>query len=382
MSRHREIRYLVFGILLLVVLPIVGSIIRWGGLPPEFSLLPVTNLIQPVFNIWVFLWLGSIFVFIFAFIIIPHYFGFKKPVLDRTASILEAQKNAKFPAWFWLGAISMAICWNIMWGSYKVYGKLTHFMFVPLWASFIVFLDGILYRRNRGRSFISQRPKSLLIISFLSIFGWYYFEYLNFFVMKNWYYPNIHFLPEPGTYFWAALTFASVWPSIFLWYNILLTIPYFSKRYSHGPAIVFTPLNVHWIFIIGVSLSVLTSVWPQHLFWLIWLAPLLILCPLLARLKIWTPVHALLKGDWKPVILIAIAGLCSGFFWEFWNYGSSANNPNYWRYDLPYVQKFLIFEMPILGYSGYLFFGIEAWVMYILSARLFGFDSTIDLVTK
>lgn len=63
--------------------------------------------------------------------------------------------------------------------------------------------------------------------------------------------------------------------------------------------------------------------------------------------------------------LVALGSLCTGFFWELWNWGSNANpalpatNPNYWIYDIPYVNVIHIFaEMPLLGYIGYMPFGI------------------------
>jgi len=38
-----------------------------------------------------------------------------------------------------------------------------------------------------------------------------------------------------------------------------------------------------------------------------------------------------------------------------WNAHSLAK----WEYSIPYVHRFLLFEMPALGYSGYLPFGLE-----------------------
>jgi hypothetical protein len=37
-----------------------------------------------------------------------------------------------------------------------------------------------------------------------------------------------------------------------------------------------------------------------------------------------------------------------------WNYGALAQ----WHYSIPYAQRFRIFEMPLLGYAGYLPFGV------------------------
>jgi hypothetical protein len=53
-------------------------------------------------------------------------------------------------------------------------------------------------------------------------------------------------------------------------------------------------------------------------------------------------------------------------------------NPNYWRYDIPYVNVIHIFsEMPLLGYFGYIPFGVLVWQVFIWSGKMFNFDSQI-----
>jgi hypothetical protein len=53
-------------------------------------------------------------------------------------------------------------------------------------------------------------------------------------------------------------------------------------------------------------------------------------------------------------------------------------NPNYWVYDIPYVNVIHIFsEMPLLGYMGYMPFGVLALVMWIWAGNVFGFDTKI-----
>ena len=60
-------------------------------------------------------------------------------------------------------------------------------------------------------------------------------------------------------------------------------------------------------------------------------------------------------GDWREVWQVALAGLVCGFFWEMWNYQSLAH----WEYTVPFVHRFEVFHMPLLGYGGYLPFGLE-----------------------
>ncbi|MCG8701837.1 MAG: hypothetical protein MI922_27535, partial [Bacteroidales bacterium] len=92
------------------------------------------------------------------------------------------------------------------------------------------------------------------------------------------------------------------------------------------------------------------------------------------------------KGNYTAVVLIALATLLNGFFWELWNFGSewfhdyAPTNPNYWKYSVPYLDKIHIFsEMPILGYFGYLLFGIGCWVLWVSVAYIFGFAPTLKL---
>ena len=63
----------------------------------------------------------------------------------------------------------------------------------------------------------------------------------------------------------------------------------------------------------------------------------------------------LAHGDWANAASFAFAALACGFFWEMWNYYSYAK----WEYSIPFVHRFQLFEMPILGYAGYLPFGLE-----------------------
>ena len=62
--------------------------------------------------------------------------------------------------------------------------------------------------------------------------------------------------------------------------------------------------------------------------------------------------------------LRAIASLICGVCWETWNYFAYAK----WVYAVPWVHRFQIWEMPLIGFGGYLPFGVEcaavtAWIL-------------------
>ena len=72
------------------------------------------------------------------------------------------------------------------------------------------------------------------------------------------------------------------------------------------------------------------------------------------------------------MVSAALAALICGFFWEMWNFYSLAR----WTYSVPLVHRFQIFEMPLLGYAGYLPFGLECAVM----GSLFGETNPVKII--
>jgi len=128
----------------------------------------------------------------------------------------------------------------------------------------------------------------------------------------------------------------------------------------------FLPLRIPWptrvclltVVAAGIGLLVL-GIYPEYLFPLLWILPLLILVSLQALMKEAHVFSSLGHGDWRSVISSALAALVCGFFWELWNYYSLAK----WVYHIPFVQHLQLFEMPLLGYAGYLPFGLQCGVV-------------------
>ena len=69
-------------------------------------------------------------------------------------------------------------------------------------------------------------------------------------------------------------------------------------------------------------------------------------------------------GNWRPHLALSLGCLICGFFWEMWNYYSYPK----WIYDVPVVGFLRVFEMPLLGYLGYLAFAWELFALYHLLA--------------
>jgi len=125
-------------------------------------------------------------------------------------------------------------------------------------------------------------------------------------------------------------------------------------------------------------------IFPYPFFWALWVGTLAVFTGTLSRLGLPTPFSDMENGNWSPAILMGLSSMFNGIFWELWNWGSThpnplpVTNPNYWMYDVPYVDVIHIFsEMPLLGYFGYLPFGLLVWVMFIWAGRVFGFDAAL-----
>jgi hypothetical protein len=371
---------LVWPIALSIGLPLVAAWFAYPEthLPTGFGVFPplfVEN--PPGFNLFIFIALALVEAAFFLFLLFPQWFGFTIPTPPPKPA------PAALPVWFWLGSVLTLFFWWLMWARITPFGDLVYYAFTPMWWGFILALDGLVYRRSGGYSLLAARPQTLLISAVVSIAGWFYFEYFDYFALGNWYYPNTAEGLMPLNHATVVLLFqiayTTVWPAIFEWYTLLNTFPGLADRYSNGPKIVLPGGLLLWG---GFLLIFAVVFFPYPLFWAMWVGPLAIFSGQLIRKGIWNPFSAMAEGNWGPALLVAIGSLCNGFFWELWNWGSNADptlpatNPNYWIYDIPYVNVIHIFaEMPLLGYIGYMPFGILVWMVFIWLGELLGFNS-------
>jgi hypothetical protein len=114
------------------------------------------------------------------------------------------------------------------------------------------------------------------------------------------------------------------------------------------------------------------ALWPNLLYSVVWVAPLLLLLGLQRLAGFRSYLAPLRSGDYRRVYLPALAALCCGILWEMWNFYSQSK----WHYAIPYVHRFMLFEMPLLGYAGYLPFGVKCAVMAEWLAQSFDWTET------
>ncbi len=269
-----------------------------------------------------------------------------------------------------------------MWGQFSWLEPAVHFTFVPQWWGFILTIDGLVYKRSGGKSLLAHRSGMMVLVALASCITWFLFEYLNYFILVNWYYPDNQWFSTAGYYVWFGLAFTTVIPAVFEWYTLLNTFERMVKKYESGPELNPSPVFKSAVFAVGVLLTFGFPIFPHPLFFALWIGPLLILSGAMSLAGYWTPYTPISKGNWSPITLMALACLFNYFIGEMWNFWSPPNNPNYWKYEIPYVNWPHIFEMPALGFFGYLPFGILCWVAWLWFKHVFNIESDLRFKTS
>lgn len=248
------------------------------------------------------------------------------------------------------GALWFVAIWGRLLGAEPFSSCLYFFAWWPL----LLFLDGFLWRRT-GSSRIWERPGDFVRLTFFSVTAWLIFEVFNLWLL-NWRYVGVEpraWLRWPG----YALAFATVLPGVLLTAEVLAVLGVGSgvrgRPRSLGP---WQPV----LFLLGVACLVLPFLAPRYAFPLIWLAFIFLLDPLLDLMTGDSLTRRFLAGERQRHLRLLLAGLLCGVWWELWNYPSLAK----WTYTLPVLNFGKIFEMPVLGYLGFLPFALECAVMY------------------
>ncbi|MEA2068903.1 MAG: hypothetical protein U9P12_06870, partial [Verrucomicrobiota bacterium] len=216
-------------------------------------------------------------------------------------------------------------------------------------------INALTFRRT-GRCLLTHETKFFLWLFPLSATFWWFFEYLNRFVQNWWYTCGADFTPLQ--YFLAAtLPFATVLPAILSTEEWLASSPWKTADLENlAPIRLARPAPIAWTTLIVSGAGLFFIGWfPDYLFPLLWIAPLLLLMAFQTLEKRPSFFPGIGTGDWRRVYRLCLAALICGFFWELWNWHSLAK----WIYSVPFVDRFPLFEMPILGYAGYLPFGLE-----------------------
>lgn len=230
------------------------------------------------------------------------------------------------------------------------------------WWSFILFMDGLNFRKSKT-SPLAKSSRFFLYMAFVSVSVWLIFELFNLRV-KNWSY---HHLPASLGERWLGyfIAFASVIPA-------LKEISFYLGDFLKGrKAALFrikvTPLTLRIFFFLGLAFIFLPLFRPNLFFPLVWLCFIFLLEPLNYWLKNETFLADLEQRDWSRFWSWVLAGMAAGVLWELFNFWAGSH----WEYRLPYFNFWRVFQMPVLGYTGFMPFALEIFAFYQLLAGLY-----------
>jgi hypothetical protein len=248
--------------------------------------------------------------------------------------------------------------------------------FYPIvWWGYILSIDGII-QLVRQESLIINRTRSFLAMLPWSVTIWLVFELYNI-RLENWGYFNVTPIVWQR-WLGYALSFATVLPAIFETAT-LIEIVFKGWLTRIAPLkLTISPKGWRIIFWTGTILLIAPLLLPQYLFPLVWVSFILLLEPLIHRQG---GISLIARGNLRRVITLFAAGLACGILWEFWNWQARTR----WVYTIPYFSFGKFFEMPILGYLGFLPFAWECYIMYqfvVLNgySRPLGEEAGINLI--
>ncbi len=274
---------------------------------------------------------------------------------------LEAGQSA-FPLHGWIGILLAVAFWALNWG---LSGPRTDWAFFPMWLGYCLTVDALVLYRS-GTSLLTRSWPRYLSLFVLSAPVWWLFEALNL-RTQNWEYLGTAQFTFLSYALWTTLSFTTVVPAVFGSAELFSTFE-FVKRLRRGLVIEPTRAVVMGFFLAGWIMLALMLIWPSVFFPFLWISVYFILEPI----NIWLGNRSLADGtrtgDWRPVISLWLGVLLTAFFWEMWNYLSLPK----WIYHVPWGNWLHIFEMPLLGYGGYLPFALELYAVYHLVTGLLG----------
>jgi hypothetical protein len=308
---------------------------------------------------------------------------------------MRAAGAGTWPKHGWLGLALVAIAWPLSWG---LEGLRTHLLFAPQWFGYVLVVDAWTLRRT-GTSALTRSRADFALRFALSAPIWWLFEALNL-RLRNWEYLGRERFTDLEYFLLASISFSTVLPAVLGTAELVSSMircpsiircqsnssplriprrkpgdakgrrialaPYYRRAPYHrrGPRLRVTRAFEIGCFAVGLAMLAALLVWPRAAYPFAWTSLVLLVEPLCR----WTGRRSLgdelSRGDWRRWIALWGGGLVCGFFWELWNFYAYPK----WIYHVPGVEFWKLFEMPALGYLGYLPFALELQLLAWLCA--------------
>lgn len=264
-----------------------------------------------------------------------------------------------FPVYGWSGISLIIIFWYLNW---SLDGLRTQWGFFPLWFGYCLAIDGIVLKR-RGTSLLTRSPKKYIGLFLISAPFWWLFELFNYH-LKNWQYIGKENFTNVEYALLASLSFSTVIPAVFGSAELASTFGWINK--IKIPFIIRNTRTTSLIFLVlGIFFLISIIKWYNIFYPFVWITVYFLIEPFNTNSEFSSLLSFTQKGNWKPIISLALGCLICAFFWEMWNFYSYPK----WIYHLPHVSSPKLFEMPLPGYIGYIPFSFE---LFTITSLVYG----------
>ena len=259
----------------------------------------------------------------------------------------------RFPLHGRVGVALIALFWPLNW---MLPGLRTHWAFFPLWLGYCLAVDGLAVWRS-GTSLLTRGLARYVGLFLVSAPAWWIFEAINL-RTRNWIYVGREEFSNLEYALLATLSFSTVVPAVLGTAEVAAGLG-FVRRMKPGVRLGQDARTTGAMLATGVVMFALLIIRPGLFFPFVWLSLFFMLEPV----NVWLGNRSLTEwtrdGDWRPVVSLGLGALVCGLFWELWNFLSYPK----WAYEVPLFGFAHVFEMPLLGYLGYIPFSWELFAM-------------------
>ncbi|MFQ6115111.1 MAG: hypothetical protein ACE5NG_13690 [bacterium] len=286
--------------------------------------------------------------------------------MAKDSGLAASLESPSFRIYGWIGLFILAVSEFLLIRN----NSFVKTWFTPLmWSGYILFADALIYKL-RGTSMITDKLSQFLFMLPYSVVCWLIFEAYNLH-LQNWKYIGLpeNLVARAIGYAWS---FATIFPGILFTSQLIDISGIFDK--IRVKKINLGHRTLYFIIVTGLLFLVVPTFMPAKvaafLFGPIWIGFVFLLDPINYLKGGNSLFRRLENGQLNKLFSLFLAGLICGLLWEFWNYWATAK----WVYIFPYLTAPKIFEMPLIGYLGFLPFAVEVYVMWEFAAVLLKFS--------
>ncbi len=271
--------------------------------------------------------------------------------------MLTNNQNKKWPSHGWLGIVLLAVFWILNW---SLNGLRTSWGFFPLWLGYILTVDAIIFYLREGDSLLSRNFKQFISLFLISAPFWWLFELIDM-RTQYWIYLGRQYFTDLEYFIFATISFSIVIPAVMETSELFGSFKWV-QNIKKGWKVGGSRKLQAGLFIAGWLMLAVVFWKPQYGAAFVWMSFYCIIDPINYYLGNKSLLYFTKRGDWRPILALTLGCLMCGFFWEMWNYYSFPK----WTYDVPFVNFWHIFEMPLIGYLGYIPFAFDIYAVYHL----------------